>query len=554
MYNMLIVDNEKIIADGLWDYFSDIETMDLEVYAVYSGREAIELLEKIKFDVVLSDIQMPGISGLELQQEVLLRWPRCKVIFLSGFDEFDYVHQAIRNGASNYILKTEGYEAIAEAVSKVLDELNESVRVNHFLSDARKQLQASLPLMQKDLMQRVLLGDPALSRSLKQQLDDCRIDLLDDEPVLLMVGRVDEWREAVTPSDKALMTFAIQNIAEEFLKPSVRLFSCAYESSRMIWAIQPAQPLHMPELAPEEDLHKRLLRFVQLTLPDIQAACGKLLRIPVSMALGRDFVDWGRLPEQFESLKLLLSFGLGTGREALLIESPAVKSDNVDRDASMEEPVVIMQIRMLQTCLENGERDDFFHLLANLMDSVSRQIPARKLVRLEIIMSLTGMLLSFINRWNLQREIGGSVQIEALARWEQSMSLSEYSDAIHRVAEALFHAKSNNRADEEHEVIAKIQTFVESRLDGDLTLTQIGEAFGYHPYYLSRLYKRITNQGMSEYIADARFKKAKELLQYSEMRIHDISAAVGFLSEKYFYRFFKKSAGITPQEFRDTCK
>ena len=78
------------------------------------------MLNQTKIDVVLSDIRMPGISGLDLQDEIMKRWPNCKVIFLTGYNEFELVQKAVREGAVNYILKTEGDEEILDSVKKAI--------------------------------------------------------------------------------------------------------------------------------------------------------------------------------------------------------------------------------------------------------------------------------------------------------------------------------------------------------------------------------------------------------------------------------------------------
>ena len=105
MYRMLIVDDEEIITDGLADVFGKLN-LDLDIYKAYSGQEALELLNRTRVDVVLSDICMPGMDGLELMETIRLNWPQCKIVFLTGHNDFNYVYQAIQAPDVQYVLKT----------------------------------------------------------------------------------------------------------------------------------------------------------------------------------------------------------------------------------------------------------------------------------------------------------------------------------------------------------------------------------------------------------------------------------------------------------------
>src|SRR5690625_1581908 len=123
MYRILIVDDEQLITDALYDVIRQLMPDELDVYKAYSGKEALEWMNRTRIDIILTDISMPGISGLELVEQVQELWPRCKVIFLTGYDYFDYVYQAIQMKDVRYLLKTEGYDKVIETVKELIAEL-----------------------------------------------------------------------------------------------------------------------------------------------------------------------------------------------------------------------------------------------------------------------------------------------------------------------------------------------------------------------------------------------------------------------------------------------
>ncbi|UJF31407.1 response regulator [Paenibacillus hexagrammi] len=102
MYRMLIVDDEEIITDGLFGVFSQLN-LGLDVYKAYSGLEALDLMRSTRVDIVLSDIRMPGMDGLKLMQTIRSNWEHCKIIFLTGYNDFDYIYQAIQTPGVSYL-------------------------------------------------------------------------------------------------------------------------------------------------------------------------------------------------------------------------------------------------------------------------------------------------------------------------------------------------------------------------------------------------------------------------------------------------------------------
>ena len=120
MYRILIVDDEEVIVNGLYSMLSNFNTMELDVYKAYSGEEAIQWLARTRMDIVLTDIHMPEINGLQLLKEIKTRWPWCRVIFLTGHNEFEYAYKAIQYNGVRYLLKTEGYNKIIKTVGLVI--------------------------------------------------------------------------------------------------------------------------------------------------------------------------------------------------------------------------------------------------------------------------------------------------------------------------------------------------------------------------------------------------------------------------------------------------
>lgn len=240
MYRLLIVDDEPIIVEGLSELFQQSE-YPLEVYQAFDAKEALAIARKLRMDILLTDIEMPEMNGIELQREVSRLWPRCRSIFLTGYNEFDYIQSSIRAGAIDYVLKTEGDDPIVAAVSKAVCDISEEVTYENLIASARTQLRLALPTLRKEYLTGLLLGDDSSVKSRESHFAELDIQLEANRPVVVCVGRIDRWREDSAGGDKPLFTYSINNIFEEFFFRDFKLVHFGAELNRLVWLMQPKE-------------------------------------------------------------------------------------------------------------------------------------------------------------------------------------------------------------------------------------------------------------------------------------------------------------------------
>ncbi|GBF74696.1 DNA-binding response regulator [Paenibacillus sp. 598K] len=552
MLKLLIVDNERIIVESLLDLFERNERIELEVHGAYSSLEALELLRRTRIDIVLSDIRMPGMDGLELQREIVKEWPWCKVIFLTGYDDFEYIHQAVRNGGIDYLLKMEGNEAIVRAVEKAAAELYEAVASRQLLEHAKRQLQLARPLLLQEYVMELVQGDADAHRRRAVRFAELSLPLGSADQVLLAIGRVDDWGDSLSNSDRQLLLYAIANIADEYFAKASRCVSVSFERNKLLWLIQPAGDGAADSELSTKASHSQLIRFIHGTIETVQYACKQYLKLSLSFAAADRMRAWEDAPEQFHALKRLFGRGLGLGKEFILL-------DKSSQGGQVQEPPIQTQamrsqlekLGAMSAYLENGQRQHFETEYAKLMDMAASLDRPDTYLRLEIYASLVAIFLSYMNRWGLHAEIGQTFDLGRLASLDADRHWHEVEAYFSSLADRLFEQKQLDQHSSEGHLIRHVQLYVEHNLAGDLSLTRIGEVVGYNPYYLTRLYKQRTNEGLTEYIIRCRLAKAQRLLTEGQMIVQDISRAVGFMTEQSFYRFFKKAAGCTPQEYRE---
>ncbi|AZN40305.1 response regulator transcription factor [Paenibacillus albus] len=551
MYRLMIVDNEEYVVNGLVDLFSRLNDpdMELEVIGAYSSKDALEVMMRTKIDIVISDIRMPGMSGLELQRIIQGRWSRCKTIFLSGYDDFNYAQEAMRYGSVNYILKTEGDEVIIEAVKRAIHLLRNDSELQQIVQQAKQQLQKAITPLQREYFSIMLNGDPHAFRQMEKQFAELDIPLSPDKPIFVVAGRIDEWNEQYGYYDQSLLLYGLQNIAKEYLSLSAVHVSFVHDRSRVVWFIQPVSEDNATSPAMREHLWRMTRHFIYGTFESIQSTCLDLLHLPISVAISRDSVPWEKVGREYAQLGKY--FQSGTEKQLLVVEGERIDEQSVQEDDLIDTKQLITQYELLSYNLEHQQQSAFSQILRNLLDTGSQ---ASRLGNWLLAAQISTTVLAIFQPFVLKlpksdapAPAGGSSSYkpELLLNWHEAEM------EIRKRAEALFEHKKIDAETEGDEIIHKVNAFIQSRLGGDLTLNAIAQAMGHNPSYLSRLYKHKAGQGLSEYIMDARLRLAKELLAQPQFKISEVSKGVGFLSEHYFYRFFKRATKLTPQEYRE---
>lgn len=143
---VLLVDDEPHVIDAMTSLLEQSGEFALDIYCASSAKAALQVLSEGRIDLVISDIEMPGMNGLELLKEINCRWPQCRTIFLTAYPSFQYAYQAFQYHLANYLLKTEEDDVLLEKILVVLREINESLRMKekHFSAQSAEGFSAQL--------------------------------------------------------------------------------------------------------------------------------------------------------------------------------------------------------------------------------------------------------------------------------------------------------------------------------------------------------------------------------------------------------------------------
>ena len=169
---------------------------------------------------------------------------------------------------------------------------------------------------------------------------------------------------------------------------------------------------------------------------------------------------------------------------------------------------------------------------------------------MKLYFSIAVIYLDYIEHYGLEQKISWEMALYPLyyindfADWEQAFAY------LKRLGESLFQIAGEHSFDKTRQLVASIQNYVQKHLAEDLSLTVIANYVNYNESHVSRLFKRITGENLTEYIMSCRIARARQLLQQTEDTVQVISRKAGFHTSQYFSSAFRKSVGVSPNEYR----
>lgn len=562
MYRLLIVDDEEIIVNSLFEIFSNLKSLNLDVYKAYSGEEAIDWMNRTRIDIVLTDIRMPEIDGLQLLEIIHKSWPQCRVIFLTGYNEFEYVYKAIQHSGVSYILKTEDHEKVIGAVENAIKEIQKGIKIEDLIHKAKEQMNMAVDLFQKDYFVQLLRGDTSLSIS-KAQFEQLSISMHAERKVVLLLGHADNIPSDITYWDKLQYLYSIRMIINQNLSPYISCVIVMDENHRFIIFIQPKE-LFIQNQTDDTYYYEKTVSFIKGTLEVIQSACRESLNLSISFALGADACSWTEVSHKYYSLNQLLNYKIGTGIEMILIDNEIKNSsflsgrenNEVVAEFDTDNQPLEMMLRKrsfdyFEQYLESGQNDKYFEALTEFTEPLKSIKSKNSNLAIEAYYKVALSLLTYINRWKLTDKIAFHIAQNKLMRIDKHDSWAEAVQYLFDISNIIFKLQSEEQKKRADNTIEYIQRFVEDHLSEDLSLVRLAEQVYLNPSYLSRIYKQLTGTNLSEFIDNARVNKAKELLLEDNIKIHEVAKMVGYETAASFTRFFKKICGCSPQEYQE---
>ncbi|MDO4543459.1 MAG: response regulator [Clostridia bacterium] len=523
-YRVLLVDDEEDIRVGISRKMPWAELGFELIGEAENGSDALELAEQLRPDVVLTDIKMPFMDGLELCRLLCQRLPAAKFVIFSGFDDFEYAKQAIRLNVSEYILKPINAAELSLVLERIRKQLDEERVQRRDAEMLKKRYEESLPLLRESFLARLLEGN--ISR---QELDERAIGLdvcLDGASYVVALTHFD-----APPSEKELTSLSVKQLLSDSLNSE--LFSFRVFFFRDSVAILAAFPF---QNAPMYAFIEEMNRVCMLAR--------SYLGIRLTIGIGTPRSSAVELAQSADGALSALGYRVlaGTGRAIYIGDVEPNAQTSLSFDETDE--------RELSDAVKLGSEDDIRLAVESIVNKLRRTNLALAQCQLFFLELLT-CLLTLARKANIEPEevfgedFLGSLKIsdfnstEDFGNWCQERCL--------RIRTLI----GRQRTDSAWRTVEQAKSFISANYARyDLAVELLCDHLHLSPAYFSTLFKRETGMSFTAYVTSVRMEKASELLKTTDEKTYRIAELIGFSDPNYFSYVFKKYYGMTPTKFR----
>ncbi|SDX61597.1 response regulator [Paenibacillus sp. CF384] len=542
MHQILLVDDERSVVDNLEVIIPWEELGVGTVYKAYSGDEAAVILDKNAVDVVITDIRMPGMSGLELIEYIRRTAKKTKCILLSGHAEFDFAKKALQVQADDYLIKPVADEELMEAVRKALLQLSKEWEELHSYKHLARLMQDNLPLIRRDLLDDLLHGQCPSDAVLAQKINMIELPFTPGDDVFMLLIRVEEGFAAFDRSRSVLLEFAMANIVEEVFGPYFAVWSGVDEHENLVFVLRSLEGTAAAVAHGSGGQRVVLERLAE----QLQNHVGLYLKGHISIIISGPDLFPQRLQELYRSCLFAMRNKTGGERGFFILTDELPEGREFHALSSLHEPPSLILL------IEAGRMEDLWAKL----ERIFREMAAGSAHFYERCMEVyyclctgfihfahqNGKSLAELIRPEDYALFDGPVHfrtVEGLRKWAFSV-LEQLEFSVHQEIK-----------DSRGMIVRQVNQFIERNLSQGISVPLIADQVHLHPAYLSRVYKLETGESISDYVYRTRMEKAVHLLKHTEVKIYEIAAKLGYQNDSYFIKVFKKHYGMTPQDCRD---
>ncbi len=541
MIEVLLVDDESYVTESLR---MTIPWGSLDVHRVYcadSAAAALVILEEQTIDIIVTDIRMPEMDGLELIRTVTRNWPNIRCVLLTGHSDFEYAKRAIRMQVFDYLLKPvnddEFMVTLSNAIESLRDEWTETDRHHQLLYN----MKSDKTVLQEMLLRDLLLGRQLSRGMLEDKLEQYEIPLLSDDLTFLMLVQLGEPFMGYDSGSLSLIEYAVGNIADEVLSPLYRVWHSKGPHDCLVIVAAVGKEAKAAGFGSEKAHRAQLETLAE----SFRLKVTEYLKGEMTTVISSRFIFPAELSAAYSgTLSALYRHGQSLASTNIFQEDVSGSGMFVKSIDTLYKPPTLIHLLESKQWEAAGQKiDEVFDFMEGT--------PVTREHLYESFLSITNAFLYVVHKQGLMiHEIDPSGlelildrsalhSLDKLRKW----ALGMLGKLELQLAESESFTKSR--------IIGQVQEIVSRDEGHEQSVRTIADKVFLHPVYLSKIYKSETGEGLGDYLIRIRMEKALYMLKHTNKKIYEITSELGYQNPQYFSKMFRKFYGMTPNEYRD---
>lgn len=527
MFRIAIADDESYIVQ-LIRQLIDCEGLNVQIVGdAADGRGALELVREKRPDILITDIRMPCMDGLELIEKIRESGIPTSVIAISGHRRFDYAYNALKYGVEDFIVKPINKKELNDAIAKALARLGGKKETSSQIEHLEKQATQNAARLRETLIEDCEKSAP-IARSLEEINQAYLVRFVQGHFAGLAV-RLDVPQ--ALHADSPIVSKCRDTI-DQTLK------ECAAEHV-FVFSQQDSTFLGLVNTRPEQT--GQLVRRVKKLFERLTVALDVYARISITIGIGMILSDPGEIGQSVRAAAMCVRIKCILGAQRIYY------SEEYDRE-NLGASLNAAQTGALRALMEAGRPEDVAQWLQSVYakpDAYYQEHPIEALALTDSAFDVFAALCK-MQGIDLREE----ERVCGRADLERAVSFGEITRRLAAFFVRILEADRSLRLQRGNYPVERAKAYIAGHLGEPFRLEDISEAIDLSPSYLSNLFRKETGETISEYTQRLRLEKAKTLLRSTGMNINEIASAVGYADAKHFSKLFRKVIGAKPQDYR----
>ena len=539
MLKVFLVEDEFVVREGIKNNIDWIEEGFKFCGDAADGELAYSIIINEKPDIIITDIRMPFMDGLELSRLVKKELPQCRIIILSGHEEFSYAQEAIKIGVTEYLLKPVSSTELIKTIKCVGQQITKERMEKENFERYRREMEENEVDLKRKLFNEMIEG--SLSTAVMLERGKARgLELSASNYQLILLKYNFNGRDEIYSSELLAVNKEINRINSSFI--NIIAFDRAIEGIALLLKGESVEEL---EATGREYISKIKEAFSHY--PDMHYFGG----------IGEPVGRLSLLSNSFDSAARVFSHRFISDKSAIVsIKELSTQNLNVNKSCSYFDAIEIngLNLKKAELFLRSGEKGEINFFIEEFLSGISNIGERSFLLKQYILMNIYFTTLTFL------KEIGASVvTVEEPfdgpeLMYERVNDIQKVSSYIERIFKVAIEKRDMISTKRYHRMIEQAKEYINEHFsDEGISLNETAAYVNISPNHFSAVFSRETGKSFIKYLTDLRIGKAKEMLKCTDLRCSDISSAVGYRDPHYFSYLFKRLQNCSPVQYRNSA-